>query len=413
MSDIFQKTDTEIQTGLRADPFTWSGETYNVLVNGKGQLPGNATSPTCQLANIDVDPGKTYRFRFIGATALSFVSLAIEDHADLAIIEADGAYTKPVNTSFLQIGAGQRFSVLLTTKSQQALNKTQFYMQIETRERPTLTRSFAVLNYQSTTNTTLVPPAQAPLTLPNTTYGWLDYQLLALTPNESFPTAEEVTRRVTIRAHQVVNNYTTWADNGVPWFDTFPAEPYLVSLYLNDSREFPSLTRALDNNGLDPVTRAFPAEIGEVLEIVIQNTGSDKGGLDAHPFHAHGSHYFDIGSGNGTYDAAANEARLRDVNGTLAKRDTTILYKYGLSTTPGADAGWRAWRLRVTEPGVWMVHCHILQHMIMGMQTAWVMGNSSEVMSIPDDVVAGYLVYSGNVMGNETYAPSVMHYFSG
>ena len=62
----------------------------------------------------------------------------------------------------------------------------------------------------------------------------------------------------------------------------------------------------------------------------------------------------------------ANEEKLKGVQ--LTKRDTTMLYKYGEKTTPGADMGWRAWRLRVTEPGVWMIHCHILQHMIMGKQ---------------------------------------------
>ena len=48
-----------------------------------------------------------------------------------------------------------------------------------------------------------------------------------------------------------------------------------------------------------------------------------------------------------------------------------------------------------------------------GMQTVWVMGNETEIMTVPEDVVAGYLTYGGNVYGNETYSPSVMHYKSG
>lgn len=163
--------------------------------------------------------------------------------------------------------------------------------------------------------------------------------------------------------HQNIRGFITWATNHYPWTEAVPAEPYLVSLYKNDSLEFPDYNRALANNGIDPVTRAFPARIGEVLEIVIQNTGADTGGLDNHPFHAHGAHYYDIGSGNGTYDPAANEAKLAGTKPVL--RDTTMLYKYGTLTGNGTAAGWRAWRLRVTEPGVWMVHCHILQHMIM------------------------------------------------
>ncbi|MCJ1281004.1 hypothetical protein MMC26_000322 [Xylographa opegraphella] len=436
LSDVFNKTDGQIESGLQASPFVWSGETANVLVNGKGQIEGSSESPNCDLASIDVEPDKTYRFRLIGGTALSFVTLAFEDHDQLVLIEADGAYTKPVNTSYLQIGSGQRFSVLLRTKPRSELTKNQFFMQVETRDRPTMTRSFAVLNYRykGAKSKRLSTPHVPPMTLPPTTLGWLDYKLESLHFDPSFPLTAEVTRRVIIRTHQMITNTIVWMQDNAPWFETFPSEPYLVSLYKNDSIEFPSYERAIANNGIDPVTRAFPANIGEVIEIVVQNTGSDSGALDIHPFHAHGSHYYDLGSGNGTYDPVTNEKNIDGVQ--LAKRDTTMLYKYGETTTPGLNMGWRAWRLRVTEPGVWMIHCHILQHMIMGkstfkdsespdlvfngktdidldmtgMQTVWVMGNESEIMTVPADDIQGYLVYGGNVYGNESFDPSSVHF---
>ena len=55
----------------------------------------------------------------------------------------------------------------------------------------------------------------------------------------------------------------------------------------------------LHSESRDPVTYTWPAKIGEVLEIIWVNTGSlvhDNGGVDYHPFHAHGGHYYDIGS---------------------------------------------------------------------------------------------------------------------
>lgn len=412
ISDIFEKTDAEIETGLMADQFVWSGETANVLVNGKGHIPNNTVTPDCELATIKVEPEKTYRIRFIGGTALSFVTLAFEEHDILTIIEADGDYTKPVNTSFIQIGSGQRFSVLLRTKSHaelKKLKKKQFFLQIETRDRPIMTRSYAVLKYSDPEEEPIrSTPSEPPLTLPPTELGWLDYKLEALYPDPSFPDSSEVTRRVTIRTHQMISNTTVWAQDNTPWLDTFPTEPYLVSLYKNDGIEFPSFERALENEGIDPVTKAFPAVLGEVIEIIIQNTGSDRGTQDVHPFHAHGAHYYDLGSGNGTYNPDANEVHLRGIQ--LAKRDTTMLYKYTEQTVPGVDLGWRAWRLRVTEPGVWMVHCHILQHMIMGMQTVWVMGNATEILSVPVDDVEGYLVYGGSVYGNESFDPMPVHF---
>ena len=366
LSDVFERTDDEIESGLLSNPFVWSGETANVLVNGKGQLSSSTPSPDCGMASIDVQPGKTYRLRLIGGTALSFVTLAFEDHDELIVIEADGSYTQPVKTSYIQIGSGQRFSVLLRTKSKRQLTKKHFYMQIETRERPTVTTSYAILNYGSLDAKLPSLPKTPPLNLPPTTLGWLDHELQPLTVDDDFPPLSEVTRTVTIRTHQLIDGTIVWAQDNIPWTETFPQEPYLVSLYKNDGVEFPSYERAVANGGIDPQTRAFPANIGEVIDIVIQNTGSDNGGVDLHPFHAHGSHYWDLGSGNGTFDSLQNEASWKRTGGQPVRRDTTILYRYGKATTPGMDLGWRAWRLRVTEPGVWLIHCHILQHMIMG-----------------------------------------------
>lgn len=60
---------------------------------------------------------------------------------------------------------------------------------------------------------------------------------------------------------------------------------------------------------------------------------------------------------------------------------------------------------------VWMVHCHILQHMILGMQAVFMMGNSSEITrGTSPDLVSGYLTYGGDAYGNMTYDPLVNHF---
>lgn len=59
-----------------------------------------------------------------------------------------------------------------------------------------------------------------------------------------------------------------------------------------------------------------------------------------------------------------------------------------------------------------MVHCHILQHMVMGMQAVWIMGNASEIIhGTPPDLAAGYLTFGGDAYGNATHDPFVTHYF--
>lgn len=211
--DYFPKNDSAIEQGLVANPFQWSGEPESIQINGfSGNSSfSNASDATCTPLVIKVDPGKVYRFRFIGATALSLVTLGIEGHRNLTIIEADGAYTKPWTTDHVQLGTGQRFSVLFQAKSQQELeaaNKTNYWIRFENRERPTNVSGYALLQYStsSRSNSSLPStlPARPPITLPSNVTSWAEYALEALTPTEPFPMLSEVTRTVYITVAQTI-----------------------------------------------------------------------------------------------------------------------------------------------------------------------------------------------------------------
>ncbi|KAL7791926.1 multicopper oxidase domain-containing protein [Trichoderma ceciliae] len=435
IQELFNDTDKKIADGLRATPFVWSGETGGFLINGNTISNYPAVDPaSSRLSVIEVDPGKTYRFRYIGATALSYVAFAFENHTDLRIIEADGGYTKPYSTPLIQVGSGQRFSSLFTTKSCAELGslaKLDFYLQMESRDRPTLVASYAVLRYRNACGRhddplrvpTTALPARRPIDLPPTIQGFLDYKLEPLFPND-FPSSLEVGRRVFIYAQQVVDRYVLWTDNDVSWIDDgteslprqiSPPEPYLVSLYKNASRYLPDYEAALANYGVDPQTKTYPAKLGEVIEIVFQQVGAHAydgtsgGGLETHPWHAHGKHMYDIGGGPGVYDP---EVARRQLDGTHpVQRDTTMLFRYTANVQPDQPWGWRAWRVRVQDPGVWMVHCHTLQHMVMGMQTVWLFGGADDILKAKYPDVTGYLTYGGSVNGNATYHARAVHFY--
>ena len=434
LQELFNQTDISIEQGLQTVPFQWSGETNGFLINGHTISNYGISDPSSsQLSVIFVKPNSVYRIRFIGAHSLSYAALGIESHPNLQIIEADGGYTKPHNTTFLQIASGQRFSTLLRTKSCRELRqsmKLDYYIQIESRERPTNVTNYAILRYSNDCNistiatkniSTTTYPNIKPVLLPPTVNGFLDYALRPLGPN-AFPSASEVTRRVVINVQQIFDKWVVWRDSNITWTDnaadpsphTSPSRPYLVSLYENRTAYMPSYAAALRNGGVDPATDAFPAKIGEVLEIVFQNIGavtydgSPAGGLDVHPWHAHGQHYYDIGSGPGGFDSRLLEHQLQGTEPVL--RDTTMLFRYNATTSPNAKQGWRAWRLRVQQPGVWMIHCHTLQHMLMGMQTVWVFGDVNELLVLPKPEVSGYLTYGGNAYGNSSHAPEVVHF---
>lgn len=377
IGDFYIKEDHQIETDLLANPFKWSGETNALLINGHSGRASlsNASDPSCAPHVIKVKPDTTYRMRIVGGTAISLVTLGIEGHNNLSIIEADGAYSKPFMVDHVQVGSGQRFSVLLKTKSAaelKKLNQTSFFVRYENRERPGSVSGYAILSYD-------VPkaklpqhlPATSPVTLPKEMYNWAESSLQPFNASAK-PFPRKATRTVIIQMNQVGNFVNStwkstleWAQNGLVWQETLPKTPYLVDIYKRGQAAIPDYNVAIAGKGYDPMTAVFPSKLGEVIDIVWQNNNGPSGGYDFHPIHGHGPHYFDLGSGNGTYNETEMEARLEGFE--PMKRDTTILYRYMEKGTPYTTAGYRVWRVQVDDPGLWMMHCHILQHMIMGM----------------------------------------------
>ncbi|GAB1316147.1 Laccase-like multicopper oxidase 1 [Madurella fahalii] len=406
--------------------------TFGAAASGYGGAPhcwsdpfGNQIEITdaCILPVIDVEPGKTYRFRFIGGTGLSFLTMAFEDHDDLTVIQVDGGeYNIPVTTDHLQLGGGQRFDILFKAKTVEELkangNKETYFLQFEARDRPEAYRGYGVLRYNPDAPVPAAP-LEPVLSLPINNTDWLEYALRPLYPEKNeAPSAEEVTRRLIVNSVQKEDNVTghvLWEVAHLSYKDTTQTKPVLIDIYERGAAALPNYEAALANYGWDPATKTFPAKLGEVIEIVFQNTGSQfppiQGLVESHPFHAHGRHYYDIGSGPGPYDADANNAKLAELGFKSVKRDTTMLLQHRNWVAPGEITGWRGWRMRMTEPGVWMIHCHILAHMMMGMQTVWVVGDADDIIKIPLHLSKEYFTYGGSVYGNVTHDPGVYEYF--
>lgn len=133
--------------------------------------------------------------------------------------------------------------------------------------------------------------------------------------------------------------------NGFLDYVLTPSQPYLVSMYTNQTAYTPSYSAAVKNGDRDSSTNTFPAKIDEILKIVLQNIGAHAidnetgGALDVHPWHAHGEHYYDIGGGPGTFDPNVAEERLKDTEPVL--RDTTMLFCYNATTQPDERQGQR------------------------------------------------------------------------
>lgn len=93
---------------------------------------------------------------------------------------------------------------------------------------------------------------------------------------------------------------------------------------------------------------------GDVVEFVLQNARSIGGVAEFHPWHAHGHSVWEVGHGQGIFNADVDVAQYNLVNPVL--RDTISLQ----------PLGWVAVRFVADNPGAWLFHCHILSHQIMG-----------------------------------------------
>jgi len=123
LQEYFNQTDKAIVEGLTSNPVKYPGETEAIILNGNsyaaisGEEAG-ASEPyyteydyknaTCAPEIIEVYPDYTYRFRTIGAQALSLIAYMIEDHSNMTVIAADGEYTYPIYTDMIVAGPGHR-----------------------------------------------------------------------------------------------------------------------------------------------------------------------------------------------------------------------------------------------------------------------------------------------------------------
>jgi L-ascorbate oxidase len=225
-SDFYPKTDDEIEKQAanrpkgppptRPPPGTRppggggpGGGSQAISVNGQsGKCTFNDDSKdkSCKPYVIEVEPDKTYRIRFIGATVDTFLMFGIEDHDELSIIEADGQYTKEAETDYLQFGPGQRYSILLETKSEDDLDdKCSYWVRYQSTG-PRDLGGYALLRYKSDScdddDLPDVLPSESPvdLTKDRSEYTqWMEYKLTPLDEDQAkkdFPTSDEVTRTI-------------------------------------------------------------------------------------------------------------------------------------------------------------------------------------------------------------------------
>ena len=88
---------------------------------GAEPVPNSALLNDTQNLNVPVQPGKTYLFRMVNMGAFAGQHVWFEGH-NMTVVEVDGVYTHPSETSMIYLSAAQRCSFLITARNDGSAN---------------------------------------------------------------------------------------------------------------------------------------------------------------------------------------------------------------------------------------------------------------------------------------------------
>nr|XP_023928551.1 laccase-14-like [Quercus suber] len=363
-------------------------------INGQPGFPNNCSNDTSY--KLTVEYGKTYLLRLVNAVMNEEMFFGIAKH-NFTVVAHDGAYIKPVTTSYIMITPGQTMDILLTANqspSHYYIAATPFF---DSNAPFDSTNTSAILQY--TGNYTL--PSSIPYpTLPNVTDQ--DAADNFTTPIRSLASAEHpinVPKNITTRifiavsVNQILcanascggpggNSRLAASLNNVsfvtPSIDILQA--YYRSLTGVFESDFPNqppyafnFTGDVGNNTLYPSqgTKGRMINYGEAVEIVFQ--GTNVGNAENHPLHLHGFSFYLVGTGYGNFNATFSPS-------TYNLNDPPEVNTFGVPKN-----GWATIRFFANNPGVWFMHCHLERHASWGMDTVLIVknGTTAETSILP------------------------------
>ena len=117
----------------------------------------------------------------------------------------------------------------------------------------------------------------------------------------------------------------------------------------------------------------YTVEANELVDIILQNTVALNGVCESHPFHLHGHKFWVHSHGAGAYNKSAGNLSstaypvLRD-SVVLHASDHAYFTPNRNTSNHRQPCGWIKLRMIGDNPGLWMLHCHIGAHAMMGMQ---------------------------------------------
>ncbi|XP_057519323.1 laccase-6 [Amaranthus tricolor] len=358
-----------------ADAFTINGHpgpNYNCSINDTYTL--------------QVLPGKTYLLRIINAALNMEQFFAIANH-NLTIVEADGAYTKPLAVTQVMLGPGQTINVLVTTDQPIGMYSMSVgpYMSAKNVTFQNIS-SIAYFKYLGSTSSNFPLSATLPSfndtrvikTVMDGLRSLGSVKVPKAVDTNLFITVginvQKCTSKRPLRRCKGLNGGIMAASmNNISFInpkislleayykkinghftEDFPDLPLKVYDFVNNApNDIPNNTQSLIG------TRTKIIEYGSKVQIILQDTGTVT--TENHPIHLHGHSFYVVGYGVGNYNPKATSFNLVDPP---------------YMNTIGVPAGgWVVIRFVADNPGVWFMHCHMEVHMSWGLSVVLIVKN--------------------------------------
>ncbi|GAA0169610.1 oxidase [Lithospermum erythrorhizon] len=350
---------------------------------------------------VSVTPGETVLLRVINAALNQELFFTVANHR-LTVVGNDAAYNKPFTTNVIMVGPGQTTNVLLTADQRPG----RYYMAARAYQSAQNagfdnTTTTAILEYRNSQTGSSSRPVLPILPRFNDTATVTAFTR-QMRGNPAFgkvPTSVDENLFFTVglgffnctpgpRCQGPNNTRFAASMNNVSF--VLPRSTSLLQAYYNNipgvfTTDFPpippvqfdytgNVSRALwqPRRG----TKLYRLRFGSSVQVVLQDTSI--GGIEDHPIHLHGYHFFVVGQGFGNFNPRTDTAKFNLVDPPVR------------NTINVPTGGWSVIRFIADNPGVWLMHCHIDSHLTWGLAMAFVVengeGKSQSVEPPPADL---------------------------
>ncbi|KAH8879443.1 multicopper oxidase [Thozetella sp. PMI_491] len=304
--------------------------------------PTNGSRAVIEVEKTKCDKETWLALDVIGTFGLMTVSFSI-DELPVYVYAVDGEYIVPQLVEAIGVTNGDRYSILVKLE-----NAGDYTIRVASTAAAQMVAGYATLSYRR--------DDQDPFT--RETVGYIDEVGVNTTADVVFynqgmqkaypPSPISQTADQTFRLELAVAGASyQWALNGSVYPAQLDNENPLLFSPQPDLMNNVTIT-TMNNTWVDLifVTKSFP--------------------MPAHPIHKHGNKMWQIGAGTGAfnYTSVADAIKAMPQNFNLVdppRRDT-------LATPPAnTEPAWMVVRYHVTNPGAWLLHCHIQSHLLGGM----------------------------------------------